>query len=837
MTPSGLTIALLVALGGAGLSPASAPQSITAAEPRLDVSASSIPASVVRRAEIDAAIQARDWELAERLIADEIERQPRSRELLVLVARIFFLDGKPLNSAVALKKAEARAPLDRELRLTLALAYIRLGRGDWARPELKRLVAADPNEAGYRYWIGRLDYDAGKYAAAIARFNEALARDPRSVRAHDNLGLCYEALDEPDQAVAHYREAIRLNRQAPAKSPWPPTNLGILLRSRGDVEEAGSLFREALQYDPNFANAHYQLGLLLEHQRRIDDAASALAKAAAIDPTFPEPHYALARVYRRRGEPARAAEALEAFHRLRQLPRTSAGVDGGERVGESRRAKTAPPKLVDELTSLLERGELVRAKTMVGDALRQYPSDAAVHNIAGAIDAQQRVYESAERHFRTAIRIAPKITAPYVNLGRLYQEHAAEDPQALQKAIAVYRELLQFDPTNSEALFQCAYVSARVGDWVASRGLLERLPAQARARPQALAVLAVDLAGTGESARAQEAATQLLAHADLTEEDVLAVVPALERAKDDGLAERLLTGLDRRGLASTESLRRLGLVYARLGRFGDARQALERAMRSAGAPNVEILIDLARAAYKQKEFEAVLGYLAQARDLDPQNAQVHFFFGIACVELNLGSEAFESLKKAATLAPDNPYVNYALGAVAIHRHEPSEALPYFEAYVRLKPDDPRGRFALGAARFYSNDFDAARADLEHAARFPETAAGAHYFLARIARQLNQLDRARQDIDRALRANPHYGDAWAELGLLQTRSGEYAAAEQSLANALARDAENYAATVNLATLYARTRDPRLEAQKARLDALQQKREAAAQEFLRMIQVVP
>lgn len=500
------------------------------------------------------------------------------------------------------------------------------------------------------------------------------------------------------------------------------------------------------------------------------------------------------------------------------------------------RAATAPPQLVSELKDLLEAGELARAKTIVAAALRRYPSDAALHNIAGAIEAQQGQYRSAERHFLAAMQAAPRAAPAYLNLGRLHQEHAGDDPDAAQKALAAYRQLLRIDPFHAEALFQAAYLSAFVGDWSSSRALLDRLPEELRSRPQALAVLVVDVAGIGDQARALEVGTQLLAHPELTEEDVLAVIPAFEHAKQDAMAERLLTGLEARGLASAESSRQLGRVYLRQERFGDARQALERAARAAGMPSAAILLDLARSAYKQKDFQGALGYLAHARDLDAQNAEVHFFFGMTCVELNLGSEAYESLRKAVSLAPDNAYVNYAMGAVAIHRHEPSEAVPYFEKYVQLKPGDPRGRFALGAARFYSNDLEAARTDLDAAAGSPEAAAGAHYFLGRIARQLNHLDKAREEIERALQANHDYADAWAELGLLQTRRGEYAAAEQSLARAIQSDPDSYAAAFNLATLYARTRDPRRQAQEERLKTLQQNREVAAQEFLRMIQVV-
>jgi tetratricopeptide (TPR) repeat protein len=291
------------------------PEPIRMSEPALPSAPMTLASS--NRPEIDAAIRAKDWARAEALLADAIERQPKSRDLLVLIARVFFLDGKPLNTAVALKKAEAIEPLDRDLRFTLVLAYVRLGRADWARPELETLVQSDPNSADYRYWIGRLDYDAGRYAAAIDRFNEALARDPNFMKAHDNLGLCYEALDQPERAITHYREAVRLNRQAETKSPWPPTNFAILLRQRGAAEDAGALFREALQYEPNFATAHYELGVLLDQQGRADEAMAELRRAAAIDPAYPEPHYVLSRILRRQGDVAQADEALKTFERLR----------------------------------------------------------------------------------------------------------------------------------------------------------------------------------------------------------------------------------------------------------------------------------------------------------------------------------------------------------------------------------------------------------------------------------------------------------------------------------------------------------------------------------------
>jgi tetratricopeptide (TPR) repeat protein len=274
------------------------------------------------RSEIDRAVAARDYERAERLLADAIARQPASQALLTQIAGVFMMDRKPFNAAIALKKAEALGPLDNQQRLQLALAYIAMRRGDWARPELERLAAAEPENVVAAYWLARLDYDAGQYASAIRRLGDVVAKSPAFARAHDNLGLCYEALNQSDEAIPHYREAVRLNRlDVKTASAWPPLNLGILLRTRGELEDAEALFREAVTYDKQFAPGYYQLGALLEERGRMDDAVKALRQATSADAGYPEPYYALSRILRRQGHVADADAALTAFKRLHDARR------------------------------------------------------------------------------------------------------------------------------------------------------------------------------------------------------------------------------------------------------------------------------------------------------------------------------------------------------------------------------------------------------------------------------------------------------------------------------------------------------------------------------------
>src|SRR5215831_9365535 len=127
---------------------------------------------------IEEALKRHEYERAETLLVEKIEQSPKSPRLLTLLGHIFFLDGKYLNSAVAMKKAEALSPLAESDRFTLAMAYIRLNHNDWAKPELIKLTESNPQKALYPYWIGRVDYAAQQFRSAVSQFRKALTLDP-----------------------------------------------------------------------------------------------------------------------------------------------------------------------------------------------------------------------------------------------------------------------------------------------------------------------------------------------------------------------------------------------------------------------------------------------------------------------------------------------------------------------------------------------------------------------------------------------------------------------------------------------------------------------------------
>ncbi len=269
-----------------------------------------------RRPELEEALNRRDYKKAEAILLEEVER------LLVIAAGIFFLDGQYMNSVIAWKKAETIAPLDDGSRLTLAMAYVKLNRRDWARPELAKLAAAQPENPLYLYWLARLDYDAQDYAAAIARLQKVIELNPAMTRAYDTLGLCYDYIGRFDEAIKSYNHAVELNQLQANPSPWPHVDLAISLMAVNQPAEAEKNLRQALDYDARLPQAHYQLGRVLEMQGDYQAAIQSLKQSIALDPAYPEPHYLLGRLYHRLGEEQLSKKEIAQFQQLKKASET-----------------------------------------------------------------------------------------------------------------------------------------------------------------------------------------------------------------------------------------------------------------------------------------------------------------------------------------------------------------------------------------------------------------------------------------------------------------------------------------------------------------------------------
>ena len=151
-----------------------------------------------QKQQVRQAIRARDYRTTEVILVRAIDANQKSAELLTLSAGVFLLDKNPMNTAIALKKAERIHPLVAAAAFRLRWPIRRwgnaIGRGrnwtGWPRPS-----RATP----WPYWLARLDYDEQHFESAVRRLRRVTSVNSAFMKAWDNLGLSLEGMGELDR--------------------------------------------------------------------------------------------------------------------------------------------------------------------------------------------------------------------------------------------------------------------------------------------------------------------------------------------------------------------------------------------------------------------------------------------------------------------------------------------------------------------------------------------------------------------------------------------------------------------------------------------------------------
>lgn len=507
-------------------------------------------------------------------------------------------------------------------------------------------------------------------------------------------------------------------------------------------------------------------------------------------------------------------------------------------AGQAVRSST-PDLVAQQLRSiqqLVEAGRLDEARNETESALKIHGSDERLYNFLGAIDAQENNFVAAETNLRHAIKLAPRFAAPYLNLGRLYQEHSGTDQHLAQKALNVYEQLLSTYPDNVEGNYQAARLSNRLGAYAASLHYLGRLPEETQARTGALSLVCANEAALGKIEPARAAGQKLLTHDDLDSEDMLPIDAAISLHKADVFAIDFLKLRVQRNVFAVAALQQLADLYEARNKFSDAEAALEQSLQITGA-STQTLMQLARIAYRAGERKEALGYLAHDLELEPKSAAAHFFFGMVCVELNLLPDAKKHLEESVQLDPDHADYNYALGSVLVQASEFDEAIKRFKKAKELQPGDAHARFALGVAYYYSFQNDEAKAELEAIAQKSEMAAGAQLFLGRIALKGRSFDEAEKHLQASIAADASISESYEDLGEVYLEKKDYANAEKALLQAIKLAPDSYLANQRLQTVYLRTKNPKASEQAQRTDQLRKAGQERERLLMRTVEIRP
>jgi tetratricopeptide (TPR) repeat protein len=260
-----------------------------------------------------------DYIGADRILRQALTRTPDSAEAHFLLGFTLFRERQPKESlAEYTQGARWRDPSPEDL-IAVASDYILLEDYTDAARWLNLVTQRAPTMALAWYLLGRTEYNANQPPDAERAFLACLRIDPHDVRAEYNLGLVYEQMGRPEEAMAAYKEAIAWQQNATVKDPQPYLDVGILLRHQDHATEALPYLTTAATLGSLNPMAHQELGLAYEQIGRYDDAVTELKQAIALSPNVESVHFFLGRVYRRIG---RASEAAREFAEAAKLSGT-----------------------------------------------------------------------------------------------------------------------------------------------------------------------------------------------------------------------------------------------------------------------------------------------------------------------------------------------------------------------------------------------------------------------------------------------------------------------------------------------------------------------------------
>ena len=157
------------------------------------------------------------------------------------------------------------------------------------------------------------------YRTEESIWRDTAAKSPRSALVRNNLGRALAAQGRVDEAIAEYREGLRIDpRHAATRS-----KLGNALADQGRFAEAATEYATALQEDPGDHKTHNNYARALLRLGRVEEGVRHLETAARLRPDYGLARYNLANVLIRLGRVPQAIPHLEA---VIALPDEDAGL-------------------------------------------------------------------------------------------------------------------------------------------------------------------------------------------------------------------------------------------------------------------------------------------------------------------------------------------------------------------------------------------------------------------------------------------------------------------------------------------------------------------------------
>ncbi|GAB4370542.1 MAG: hypothetical protein Kow00121_11330 [Elainellaceae cyanobacterium] len=644
--------------------------------------------------------------------------------------------------------------------------------------------------------LGSLYAQQQRWQDAVAYYESAIALNPEFAGAYRNLAKVWTQLNQPEQATDCWQRALLLE---PDKvSAEEHVNLGNVLLSQDQVDDAIVCYRHAIQLAPDFAIAYQNLAEAHARIQEWQEAVTCYRKANELGAIAPFPPNWLPEEEKGDRESAVLSASDELLSVFQQLGETNRFADAEDRledaedyfeqeqwdeaiVASEEALKQLEPEMVQAYRNL---ANALYAKDDLAGSVRYYrrvvelePNAAGDWVNLGSLYAQQQQWQSAMACYQKALTLNPNLASAHWNLGKVWEQigqpersadalfralrlepswATAQEQLALchtlnlqgktESAAACYQQVLQLDATCAEAHFALAGLLSRQEKWQEAIAHYRQAVAREPQNADYQAGLGQALAAMKQWQEAIATYRQVIVF-DPNPRHYLVLAKWLELEGKESAAATCYHQVIQLDASCAAAYCELGRLFVRWQRWQEAIAHYRQAVQY-DPQMVQAYVGLGQVLAQAEQWEGAIAAYRQAVTLNP-DPQLYLTLIQWLQPLGKPEEMIECYQKLAELQPENAQIHHKLGDLLNQQEQWQQAVTAFERAIALNPEFSWSHNNLGDALLHLERWQEAADAYRRAIALNPEFHWSHYNLAEALAKLEEWDGAIEGYRKAL----------------------------------------------------------------------------------------
>lgn len=371
----------------------------------------------------------------------------KTEQGVYLAARLFTAIDSTSKAERYLREYLVFHPDDLDTYVSLADVQTKQRDYDSAIASFQRILELDPSSDSANMGMGSVYIRMMKWSDAIPPLEKAIQLNPDNAEVYAMMGKAYKEQRTFDKAAEAYKNYLNSNPASPGDTHF---ELGECYMEIEQFDDAVAMFQQAVEADAQNMQKSYKLGQAMQKAERYDEAAEVYYRLAELSPDEAKIYYnTIVRMY---DDAKLPDKALEAAQRMVELEPNN-------------------HEAIYNLGAMyLKQEQYTEAAEAFTRAIEINPSFEFAYANLGYCYSQLKNYKEAIATFQRLTEIAPDNDQGWFNLGINYMQL-----KRWSSAVEPLQKTIELKPSNGYAYYNLGIVFLNLKDNYSAKDIYNQL--------------------------------------------------------------------------------------------------------------------------------------------------------------------------------------------------------------------------------------------------------------------------------------------------------------------------------------------------------------------------